>query len=653
MKQVLSHLTALSHHSGKGCNKYTSSLLTKSGIYSSIISQQFRTFSSSIIPSKSNVERFLESELNKYSKKYKKEETKIENENNKTEPTTTEHKTSKFLTNPEAYSNFLKLKLSGPISKALTHFLKFEEPTQIQKEVIPKALSKVNIIASAETGTGKTAAFGLPILQKLIEKKRKGELPIESNKVHCLILCPTKELSEQVHEHFNNYAKYTLQVMEEEGVTINDISINTGLIFGGVSINSQLKNIKKGVDVLVATPGRVVELLKKHSQDFNLDNVKYFVLDECDKMLNMGFLPELKKIFNHLPKPVSDSKDNMQTLMFSATLTKDIEDLMLRIAPNHHLVNLNEEFKIPETIKHVKYFVSKKEMKFKLLLYLLKRKGSLRDKKVLIFCRTKDKVQRLAENLTNRGYKAIPIHKDKSISYRTKAIKSFSAPHNDECQILISTDVLARGIDVPDLPVVINYDVPAKPEDYIHRVGRTGRAGHEGMAFSFVSKTPTIVEIGGRLVEINEEHFIKNIEQLLAKKVEHRKIPGEWLDPYINNLEEEAKKVEELSKKKALEILARKKKKAMTNSTEENEDEKVVSKYSESFNRIKQKVSQTKTLTGEDLKFAPTLRHFKEGRYEDVMKEFEVKRAIKEGVVKKVKPKPFGKKKKKKFEFNL
>ncbi|EFC48874.1 predicted protein, partial [Naegleria gruberi] len=349
---------------------------------------------------------------------------------------------------------------------------KFTEPTEIQNSTIPKGLKKSNIVASAKTGTGKTAAYSLPIIQKIItERMRRRLAPPGEKQIYSLILCPTKELAEQVSEHINNYVNYTLQI---------------GLIFGGASKITQLKTINNGLDILIATPGRLVELLKK-DDDLKLNDVRYLVLDECDRMLNMGFLPELKYIYNHLPKP-SNERDEMQISMYSATLTKDVEDLICRFAPTHALFNLNQEFSIPEKIKHIKYSVSKKEMKFKLLLYLLKRKGSLRDKKVLIFCRTREKVERLAQNLATRGYKAVGIHKEKSLSFRTNAIKSFSSQEEGECQILIATDVLARGIDVPDLPCVINYDVPAKPEDYVHRVGRTGRAGNEGLAFSFISK---------------------------------------------------------------------------------------------------------------------------------------------------------------------
>ena len=593
---------------------------------------------------KSNAERYLETELIRSDQRRKREvgNSKEKNQEFKQVPV------DKHITNPEAYSKFLKLNLMGPICKATSHFLNFETPTQIQQEVVPKALKSHHIVASAETGTGKTAAYGLPILQKLLTRKIRGELPLEPGVIHSLILCPTKELAEQVAEHFKSYVKHTIEVLEHEGKFTN-IDIKTGLIFGGVSRTGQLRELKNGLDVLIATPGRLVELLKS-GEDFTLDRVKYFCLDECDRMLNMGFLPELKTIYNYLPKP-NESKDNMQVFMFSATLTKDVEDLVCRFAPTHKLINLNQEFSIPDTIKHVKYFVSKNEMKFKLLLYLLQRKGSLRNKKVLVFCRTREKVERLAENLKNRGYKVIGIHKKKSIAFRTSAIKSFSRPDNEECQILISTDVLARGIDVPELPFVINYDVPAKPEDYIHRVGRTGRAGQEGMAFSFISKTPTLIRVGGRLVELNEEHFIKSVEQFMAKRIEQRKVPGPWSDPYIEKLDEEMKKVEGLSKKKALEILVKKKEK----NNPEDEDSHMVSKLSDSYNKLKQKVEQTKTLTESDLKYAPTLRHFKEGRYEDVMKEFDMKRAVKEGAIKRVAPTKArkGKKKPKKFVYQF
>ncbi|KAF0975169.1 hypothetical protein FDP41_005922 [Naegleria fowleri] len=609
--------------------------------------QQARNFS--IIRSttrKSNAERFLETELIRHDQK------KRISQGTKTNPEATATQNDKYLTNPEAYAKFLKLNLMGAIAKAASHFLKFSAPTEIQEQVIPKALKKSNIVASAETGTGKTAAYGFPLLQKIIHEKLRGShTTLAEREIGTLVLCPTKELSEQVYEHLNNFKKYTLEVLHDEG-KINDeeFDIKIGVIFGGASKISQLKTIKQGLDILVATPGRLVELLKTNN-GCNLKTVRYLVLDECDRMLNMGFLPELKRIYENLPKP-NESEEPMQVLMFSATLTRDVEDLVCRFAPTHKMINLNQEFKIPETIKHIKYFVSKKELKFKLLLYLLGRKGSLKNKKVLVFCRTRDKVERLTENLTKRGYKAIGIHKEKSLAFRTKAIKSFSLPDNSECQILVSTDVLARGIDVPDLPFVINYDVPAKPEDYVHRVGRTGRAGQEGMAFSFIAKVPIITHVGGRLVELNEEHFIKTVEQFISQRIEERKIPGKWQDKYMDQLEIEKEKVEALSKRKALEILQKKTKQGPTK--KDVQDEKMVAAFSESYNRLKQKVEQTKTLTSEDLKYAPTLRHFKEGRYEDVMKEFEVKRAIKEGAIKRVNTNSKNrKKKKKKFIYQL
>ncbi|KAG2392722.1 hypothetical protein C9374_011447 [Naegleria lovaniensis] len=591
---------------------------------------------------KSNAERFLETELIRHDQK-KRNSQGI----NHSEP---QQQNDKYLSNPEAYSKFLKLNLMGAIAKAATHFLQFSAPTEIQEHVIPQALTKSNIVASAETGTGKTAAYGFPILQKIIhEKIRRSHTSLEEREIGTLVLCPTKELSEQVYQHLNNFKKYTLEILRDEGKIDDEFDIKLGIIFGGASKISQLKTIQQGLDILVATPGRLVELLKTND-GCKLKTVRYLILDECDRMLNMGFLPELKRIYEHLPKP-NETKEPMQVFMFSATLTRDVEDLVCRFAPTHKMINLNQEFKIPETIKHIKYFVSKKELKFKLLLYLLGRKGSLKNKKVLIFCRTRDKVERMAENLTNRGYKAIGIHKEKSLAFRTKAIKSFSLPDNSECQILVATDVLARGIDVPDLPFVINYDVPAKPEDYVHRVGRTGRAGQEGMAFSFIAKVPIITKVGGRLVELNEEHFIKTVEQFISQRIEERKIPGVWQDRYMNQLEQEKQKVEEISKRKALEILE---KKRQGRNKKDPHDEKMVAAFSESYNRLKQKVEQTKTLTSEDLKYAPTLRHFKEGRYEDVMKEFEVKRAIKEGAIKRVDTKSKSrKKKKKKFIYQL
>ncbi len=508
-------------------------------------------------------------------------------------------------------------------------------------------------------------------------------------------------MGEQVAQHLTSYSTE---------------AIRTGVIIGGVGKAYQLQLLKNGLDILVATPGRLLELLKTNTGEFDddektntsgflldLSQIEFFVVDECDKMLNMGFVADLREIFTYLPRPVKKketTKDplfdddldleklavlmtrqtgnfkNTQVMMFSATLTRGVEDLMLRFAPVHKLVNLNADMQVAGNIKHVQYHVSSLLKKYNLLKYLIKRKG-WKGKQVLVFARTRQKADRLAERLQEHGIHAFSIHKGKSVAVRAKAIKDFKKyPENLEkekllqegdkkpnlIQVLISTDVLARGIDVENLPFVVNYDVPSQPEDYVHRVGRTGRAGNAGMAVSIVNMSPQVITIGHQPVELNELHFMNTIERFIKQRVEHRKIPGTWTDPDLGkltdtkagNLPSLIDKMMIESRQRGLEILQKKQetvKKQMQhvkNSVQDNSSQnlKTLKNMSESYYRLKQRAGQMGTnmndlvqraTTRKDKKVLdnlPTLRNFKEGRYEDVVSGFEKHRALSRGAIK-------------------
>jgi superfamily II DNA/RNA helicase len=542
-----------------------------------------------------------------------------------------------------------------------------------------------------------------------------------------LILTPTKELGEQVANHINSYISVASSKNTDQA-----LRVRTGVIIGGVGKTNQLNTIRKGLDIIVATPGRLLELLKANTsskedfvEDFdsdlddpnefkantntegcvlNLSKIEFLVVDECDKMLNMGFVADLREIYAYLPKPPTKSKKKvkrisleeeeeeeeelkpikeaspnkkpMQVMMFSATLTRGVEDLMIRFAPQHKLVNLNADMQVAGNIKHVQYRVSSLLRKYSLLKYLLKRQG-WKNQQVLVFSRTRQKADRLAERLQEEGIDAFSVHKGRSVAIRSKAIQDFKDyPKNlqlvkqmseDEekprlIQVLISTDVLARGIDVENLPFVVNYDVPSQPEDYVHRVGRTGRAGHAGMAVSLVNVSAQVINIAHQPVELNELHFMNTIERFIKQRVEHRKIPGPWTDPDLEKVLEKDTSLPTLvdkmmveSRQRGLEILVKKQEKfkqQMENTRKsisknpDGENAKKLQRMSESYYRLKQRAGQIgtdvnslvekATLQREDKTLAsiPTLRNFKEGRYEDVVAGFEKHRALSRGAIK-------------------
>ena len=348
--------------------------------------------------------------------------------------------------------SFKELKLSPEILKSIEE-KGYEEASPIQKKAIPLILEGYDLLAGAQTGTGKTAAFSLPILDKLHSSKGTGE----KRKIRCLILTPTRELAVQVADNVRDY-----------GVNLN-FKIET--IFGGANINVQKSKLRRGIDIVVATPGRLLDHLQQKT--INLRDIEIFVLDEADRMLDMGFIKDIEKIIKHLPK-------EKQTLLFSATFPKEIKSLANSLLNNPKEVQIAERNAVADKVSQSVYPVDK-ERKAALLGYSIKEENWYQ---VLVFTRTKRGADKLTKVLNSHDIKADAFHGNKSQGARTKALENFKA---EKTQVLVATDIAARGIDINLLPQVVNYDLPYLPEDYIHRIGRTARAGQEGRAISLVS----------------------------------------------------------------------------------------------------------------------------------------------------------------------
>ena len=367
--------------------------------------------------------------------------------------------------------NFEDLKLIEPILKALKD-QNYIEPTEIQAKSIPLVLSGDDILGSAQTGTGKTAAFAIPIIQHLV----KGEYNFQKNrKISSLIVTPTRELAIQIEENFKAYSKYT--------------KLKTTVIFGGVSQHGQTRALSNGIDILVATPGRLLDLI---NQGFiSINAVKYFVLDEADRMLDMGFIHDIKKIIAKLPK-------KRQSLFFSATMPQNILELSKQILVNPEKVAVNAISSAADTIQQYLYTTNKNNKK-ELLLHILK--DSKLDQ-VLLFSRTKHGADKIVRNLKKKNINCAAIHGDRSQNQRQRALKDFK---DGKIRMLVATDIAARGIDISKLRYVINYDIPNEPETYVHRIGRCGRAGEEGISIS--------------ICEPEENAYIRNIEKLIKQKI--------------------------------------------------------------------------------------------------------------------------------------
>ncbi|MBT6081926.1 MAG: DEAD/DEAH box helicase, partial [Polaribacter sp.] len=348
---------------------------------------------------------------------------------------------------------FAEFSLDKSILKAVAEE-RFHTATLVQQKAIPLVLAKENVIVSAQTGTGKTAAFALPIIQLLSEKASEEK---SVKKIKSVIITPTRELAIQILEKFTNYSKYT--------------NLATTAVFGGVSLAPQKELLAEGIDILIATPGRLIDL---HLQgNIDLSAIEIFVLDEADLMLDMGFINDVKKIEAWCPK-------KKQTLLFSATIPEKINELAKTTLKNPVKVEINPEDTTAKNIGQLLYYLPKKN-KTDLCLHLLR---NTINGKIIIFRRTKFGVDKLEESLLKNGYKVTSIHGDKTQSIRNKAIEDFK---NQKATILIATDVAARGIDIINVDAIINFDIPNIPETYIHRIGRTGRAGKSGIAFSFCS----------------------------------------------------------------------------------------------------------------------------------------------------------------------
>jgi len=345
----------------------------------------------------------------------------------------------------------------------------YTQPTAIQKKAIPLVLKRKDVLGSAQTGTGKTAAFALPILHLLISERI-------NNKIRALVVTPTRELAIQIGENFTAYSKYN--------------SIRTTVIFGGVKQGSQTSDLAKGVEILIATPGRLLDLME---QGFiSLKDIGYFVLDEADRMLDMGFIHDIRKILNQLPK-------ERQSLFFSATMPRNIIDLSSQILKHPKRISVNHVSSTAETIKQYIYYTNKSDKK-DLLLYILKDQSI---NQLLLFSRTKHGSDRIVKNLRKQNIQASAIHGDKSQNQRQKALKSFK---DSQIRILVATDIAARGIDIDKLSFVLNYDIPNESETYVHRIGRCGRAGEQGVAIS--------------ICEPEENIYAKNIEKLIKQEIE-------------------------------------------------------------------------------------------------------------------------------------
>lgn len=347
---------------------------------------------------------------------------------------------------------FEDLRLSAPLMRAVRQ-AGYQKPTPIQSATVPHVLAGRDIVASAQTGTGKTAAFALPILHQLGTKEIPG--PKRHRRVRALVLCPTRELAHQIHESFRIYGAQT-------GLAI-------GVVFGGVNQNSQVRSLREGLDIMVATPGRLLDIM---NQDLvTLEGVEILVLDEADRMLDMGFLPDIRRILARVPR-------QRQTLLFSATMPTSIRELANNILRDPVPVQVSPASSPTPTVDQWVHHVEKAE-KPALLLKLL---GQTPRTRTLVFTRTKHGADKVVRNLVRVGLPAAALHGNKSQSARTRALAEFKA---NSTAVLVATDIAARGLDVHDISHVINYDLTDDAETYVHRIGRTGRAGAKGIAISF------------------------------------------------------------------------------------------------------------------------------------------------------------------------
>ena len=378
---------------------------------------------------------------------------------------------------------FNKLGLSASIVSAITK-QGYSKPTPIQLRAIPAVLSGNDVIAAAQTGTGKTAAFTLPLLERLITTPTS-----KKDSVRALIITPTRELAAQIHQSVETYG--------------SRLPLRSSVIFGGVKINPQIKRLKQGSEIVIATPGRLLDLVNQRAID--LSHVETLVLDEADRMLDMGFIHDIRRIIRLLPK-------ERQSLLFSATFSTEIKTLANKLLRQPQLIEESRNGVTAKRVSQMIYPVDKAR-KRELISYLI---GSQNWEQVLIFTRTKRGANRLAQQLETDGLTAAAIHGNKSQGARTRALAAFKS---GEVRVLVATDIAARGLDIDKLPHVVNYDLPNVAEDYVHRIGRTGRAENEGLALSLVS--------------IDEQSLLRAIEKLLKNKIPQKILPGFEPDPSV------------------------------------------------------------------------------------------------------------------------
>ncbi len=379
--------------------------------------------------------------------------------------------------------SFKDLGLINELLKALDE-KGYTKPTPVQEQAIPLILKGHDIMAGAQTGTGKTAGFTLPLLQHLLTRPRNGR-----RVVRALILTPTRELAAQIGESVRTYGKY--------------LPLKTALIFGGVSMNPQVKELRNGVDIIVGTPGRLLDHISQRTLD--LSQVELFVLDEADRMLDMGFIHDIRRILALLPK-------KQQNLLFSATFSNEIKSLASSFLKSPVTIEVDRHNTPAELVSQVVYSVDNRR-KRALLSFLISSKNW---KQVLVFTRTKHGANRLSEQLATDGITSTALHGNKSQAARARALHDFK---KGAVRVLVATDIAARGLDIDQLPHVVNFEIPNVPEDYVHRIGRTGRAGNAGEAIS--------------LVCVDEHKLLHDVERLLKRKIPSVVLPGYEPDPSI------------------------------------------------------------------------------------------------------------------------
>jgi ATP-dependent RNA helicase RhlE len=367
---------------------------------------------------------------------------------------------------------FSELGLIEPLLKAVAQE-GYKIPTPIQEQAIPVVLAGKDLLGCAQTGTGKTASFVLPLLQRMHERKEAAGF--KGHVIKTLVLTPTRELATQIHESIGNYGKF--------------LNLKSVVIFGGVPQSRQVQELRRGCDFVVATPGRLMDLLNQGV--LSLNGIEYFVLDEADRMLDMGFVVEVKRIIARLPK-------NRQTLFFSATMPPAILSLVQILLTNPVEISVTPAATTTELVDQSLYYVQKAE-KRALLHHLLKNGGR---KSVLVFTRTKHGADRVARDLNRSGFLATALHGDKTQQVRERSLQGFK---DGKLQILVATDIAARGIDIDELGLVVNFDLPNIPETYVHRIGRTGRAGATGKAISFC--------------DFEEKIYLRDIQKLIGQTV--------------------------------------------------------------------------------------------------------------------------------------